>query len=207
VAEIQLHRFDGGGETIQIEDRLVREPQNPDLLFRSVQRELTNRRQGTAATKTRSKVKGSGRKPWRQKGTGRARAGSFQSPLWRGGGVIFGPQPRDYHHDMPRKMRRKALRVALSEKFRTGQLSLVDRLAFEAPKTKDGRELLERLEQTNKTLIVCAQDENTIPVRRSFSNLPDATLLPASLLTVYNLLNHDNVLLTQAALAELTERI
>jgi large subunit ribosomal protein L4 len=207
VAEIQLHHFDGGQETIQVEDRLVGEPLNQDLLFRAVQRELTNRRQGNAATKTRAEVKGTGRKPWRQKGTGRARAGSFKSPLWRGGGVIFGPQPRDYNHDMPRKMRRKAMRVALSDKFRNGQLSLLDRLAFEEPKTKEGRKLLERLEQTDKTLVICALSENNMAVRKSFTNLPNATLLPTPLITVYNMLGHDNILMTQAAMDELAERI
>ena len=94
MAEIQLHRFDGGQDTVQIDDRLVGEPLNRDLLFRAVHRELANLRQGNASTKTRGEVAGSGRKPWKQKGTGRARAGSFQSPLWRGGGIIFGPKPR-----------------------------------------------------------------------------------------------------------------
>lgn len=207
MAEIELHHFDGGQETVQVEDRLVNEPLNRDLLYRAVQRELTNRRQGTASTKTRAEVKGTGRKPWRQKGTGRARAGSFQSPLWRGGGVIFGPKPRQYHHDMPRKMRRKALRVACSAKYQDGEMLLVDRLAFEVPKTKEGRKFLERLNQHKKTLIVCAAAENSIAVRRSFSNLPKTTLLPASLVTVYALLNHDNVVFTQGAISELLERI
>lgn len=207
MAEIQLHRFDGGQETAQLDDRMVGEPLNEDLLFRAVQRELTNRRQGTAATKTRSNVAGSGRKPWRQKGTGRARAGSFQSPLWRGGGILFGPQPRTYRHEMPRKMRRKALRVALSVKYRSNEMALLDRLAFEAPSAKEGRKLLERMEFGDKTLIVCAQDENKQAVRKSFSNLPKITLLPASLVTVYTLLAHERVVLTQGAASELLERI
>lgn len=207
MAEIQLHRFDGGHDTFEIDDRLVGEPLNRDLLFRAVQRELANLRQGNASTKTRGEVAGSGRKPWKQKGTGRARAGSFQSPLWRGGGIIFGPKPRDYHQDMPRKMRRKALRVALSEKFRRGQLSVVDRLSFETPKTKEGRKLLERLEQSGKTLIVCAQDENKTAVRRSFSNLPGVSLVPTGLVKVHTLLNHERVLFTQGGLSELAERI
>lgn len=207
MTEIQLHRFDGGQDTVQIDDRLVGEPLNRDLLYRAVHRELANLRQGNACTKTRGEVAGSGRKPWKQKGTGRARAGSFQSPLWRGGGIIFGPRPRDYHLDMPRKMRRKAMRVALSEKFRRGQLTLVDRLAFEAPKTKEGRKLLERLEQTGKTLIVCAEVENQTVVRKSFSNLPGVSLLPTGLVTVHTVLNHECVLFTQGGLSELAERI
>ncbi len=207
MAEIQLHRFDGGQETAQLDDRMVGEPLNEDLLFRAVQRELTNRRQGTVATKTRGEVTGTGRKPWRQKGTGRARAGSFKSPLWRGGGIIFGPQPRTYRHEMPRKMRRKALRVALSAKYRDNEMALLDRLAFEAPSAKEGRKLLERMEVGAKTLIVCAQDENKQAVRKSFSNLPKVTLLPASLVTVYTLLAHERVVLTQGAASELSERI
>lgn len=208
MAKMRLFRFDGGEEQVEVDDRLVRERPNPDLLYRAVQRELTNRRQGTASTKTRGEVSGSGRKPWRQKGTGRARAGSFQSPLWRGGGVIFGPKPRSYHHDMPRKMRRKALRVALSEKYRAQELALVDRLAFETPKTKQGREFLERLGLgPGKTCLVCAAEENTVAVRQSFSNLPGVTLVPSQLVTVYRLLAHEHVLVTQAGLDELARRL
>lgn len=207
MAEIQLHKFDGGQESAQIDDRLIGEDINQDLMFRAVQRELTNRRQGTVSTKTRSEVAGTGRKPWRQKGTGRARAGSFKSPLWRGGGTIFGPKPKVYQHDMPRKMRRKALRIALSARFQGGDMALVDRLAFEKPKTKEGRKFLERIEHNDKTLIVCAQDENQMAVRKSFSNLPNATLVSTSMLTVYNILAHDKLLLTQEAVAEVAERV
>lgn len=207
MAEIELHHFDGGQETVEIEARLVEQNPNPDLLFRAVQRELANRRQGTASTKTRAEVAGTSRKPWRQKGTGRARAGSFQSPLWRGGGVIFGPKPRDYHVGMPRKMRRKALAVALSTKYRDHELLLLDRLAFEVPKTKEGRKLLQRVALEDKTLIVCAEQENKMAVRKSFSNLPGVTLLASQLVTVYHLLGHDKVLLTQNGLSELSERI
>jgi len=207
VAEIELHHFDGGQETVEIEAHLVEEQPNPDLLFRAVQRELSNRRQGTASTKTRAEVAGTNRKPWRQKGTGRARAGSFQSPLWRGGGVTFGPKPRTYHVDMPRKMRRKALRVALSTKYRDSELLLLDRLAFEVPKTKEGRKLLQRIALEDKTLIVCAEQENKTAVRKSFSNLPGVTLLPSQLVTVYHLLDHDKILFTQSGLSELSERI
>jgi large subunit ribosomal protein L4 len=200
--------YDGGQESVQVEDRLVGERANGDLLFRAVQRELTNRRQGNHATKTRGEVTGSGRKPWRQKGTGRARAGSFKSPLWRGGGTIFGPQPREYRQEMPRKMRRKALRLALSEKYREGELALVDRLPLQAPKTKEGRKFLERIEHgAHKTLIVCAHDENNLAVRKSFSNLPGVRVLPSALVTVYALLGCERVLFTQDALNEMAERI
>ena len=132
---------------------------------------------------------------------------SQQRFIRRGGGVVFGPKPRVYHHDMPRKMRRKALRVALSVKYRDGEMLLVDRLAFEIPKAKEGRKFLERLDQTDKTLIVCAEEENKLAVRKSFSNLPRVTLLPASLMTVYTLLDHHKVIFTQGALGELLERI
>lgn len=207
MADIQLYLFEGGQESSQIDDRLVSEKIDQDLMFRAVQRELTNKRQGTVSTKTRSEVAGTGRKPWRQKGTGRARAGSFKSPLWRGGGVIFGPKPKTYHHAMPRKMRRKALRIALSTRFQDGNMSLVDRLVFDAPKTKEGIKFLERIEHTEKTLIVCAQDENQMAVRKSFSNLSNALLLPTAMLTVYNILAHDKLVLTQEAVAEIAERV
>jgi len=207
MAEVNLHRFDGGQETAQVDDHLVGERANGDLLYRAVRRELANRRQGNASTKTRGRVRGTGRKPWKQKGTGRARAGSFQSPLWRGGGTIFGPHPRDYRQAMPRKMRRKAVRLALSEKYRDERFALVDRLAFEAPKAKEGRKFLERLGLEGKTFIVCAADENTLAVRKSFSNLPGVTLVPSDLVTVYGLLSHDHVVFTQAGLSELAGRV
>lgn len=206
---LKLHRFDGDppGE-IRLDERLVGERLDRDLLYRAVQRHLTNRRQGTASTKTRSEVAGTGRKPWRQKGTGRARAGSFQSPLWRGGGVTFGPKPKAYRYEMPKKMRRKALRMALSAVFREGRLHVVDRLAFQAPKTKEGLKLLERLQLGEaKVLVVCSAAENTRAVKKSFTNLPRVKCLPSENLTVYDLLDYEALLITQGALEELRERV
>ncbi len=186
---------------------LLVEQIDPDLLHRAVQWSLTNRRRGTASTKTRGEVRGGGRKPWRQKHTGRARHGSRRSPLWRGGGVTFGPKPRKYSVKLPKKMRQKGLRMALTAKYRQGQLALVEGLQFSRPKTKEALGLLEELGLTEKVLILISGDENTMPVRKSFSNISWAKCLPVAGANIYDLLKYEGLLITQGALAELEERL
>jgi large subunit ribosomal protein L4 len=172
-----------------------------------VQWSLVNRRRGTASTKTRGEVRGGGRKPWRQKGTGRARHGSRRSPIWRGGGVTFGPKPRVYSYRIPKKMRKKGLRMALTAKYREGQLALMEELHLDRPKTKEALRLLEGLGFAEKILILVSHQENTMPVRKSFSNIPWAKCLPAAGANVYDLLKYEELLITQGALAELQERL
>jgi len=205
---VKLHKFNGSEpEDTEVDERLFQEEINIDLLHRVVQMHLTNRRQGTASTKTRGEVAGSGKKPWPQKHTGRARHGSRQSPLWKGGGITFGPKPKDYNYKLPKKMRQKGLRAALSAKFKEAQLAIIDKLEFTEPKTKEGLKVLERFAFPAKVLIIVSTEENKREVRKSFSNIPYVKCVPARGATVYDLLKYESLLITQGALAELAERV
>lgn len=178
-----------------------------DLLWRAVRTHLFNRRQGTASVKDRGEVSGGGRKPWPQKHTGRARHGSIRSPLWRHGGVTFGPEPKDWDLDLPKKMRRKALACALSARAQEGQVWLIDRLDFPKPRTKEALALLTRLGLPQKTLVVVAPGEYQVSVHKSFSNIAGVECHRADLLSAYEVLEHDAVLLTEAAVMALRRRL
>ncbi|MBI2360120.1 MAG: 50S ribosomal protein L4 [Deltaproteobacteria bacterium] len=174
------------------------------LLHQMVMMQLSSRRAGTASTKTRGLVRGGGKKPWRQKGTGRARAGSIRSPLWIGGGTIFGPQPRDYSYRLPKRARREALLSALSLKKQDGRIIVVEKLELEEPKTKLMRKLLEGL-QVNAALIVIAQPHEA--VERSARNLSSVKVIRVEGLNVYDLLRYEHLILTEASLRALEERL
>lgn len=176
---------------------------NHHLLHEAAVMYLANQRVGTASTKTRSEVRGGGRKPWRQKGTGRARHGTIRSPIWRGGGVTFGPKPRDYSYSMPTKARRQALRSALSARANEGRIKVLDQLDFEEPKTRLFAALLRALNSPEKTLVVLDRAaENTI---KSARNIPGVTTLLAADLNPYEVLNHDEILITTAGIAQVEE--
>ena len=178
---------------------------NPGLIHQAVLMHLANRRQGTHSTKTRGEVRGGGRKPWRQKGTGRARHGSIRSPLWRHGGVVFGPKPREYGWTMPQKQRRLALKQALSSKVGDGDLVVVERLSLAEPKTRVMAAVLRKLKAERKPLIVMAEkDENVILAAR---NIPGVQLLPANALSVYSVLNSGKLVLTRDAVKRLEEAL
>ncbi|MFN0172135.1 MAG: 50S ribosomal protein L4 [Bryobacteraceae bacterium] len=180
-------------------------PVNEHLLYEAVRWEQAGARSGSAKTKTRWEVAGSGKKLWRQKGTGRARMGSIRSPLWRHGGTIHGPVPRDYSYKLPKKMLLGALRSALSAKLRDGQLIVVDQFGFPEPKTKGVRAALNRLEAKRSVLLVDnSGDRNLVLGTR---NLQGVTLVPTKDVTVYLLLRHDRVLLSQAAATKLAEAL
>ncbi len=179
---------------------------NEDLLYRAVRMQLANRRQGTHSTKTRGEVRGGGRKPWRQKGTGRARAGSRRSPLWVGGGTTFGPKPRSYETKLTRKMKRGALASALSDRANEGRLTLIDRIGFDEPKTKAAVALLERLELAGSTLVVVASTEYNRSTKKSFTNLPWVKCIACGGVNVYDIIRHDHLLMTVGAVEELEER-
>ena len=174
------------------------------LLHQTVVMQLANRRAGSAATKTKSFVRGGGKKPWKQKGTGRARSGSIRSPIWVGGGTVFGPTPRDYSYRMPRSARREALLSALSVKHHDGKIIVVDKLELEAAKTKIMVKALAELKVTS-ALIVIAQADATI--ERSARNLPKIKVLRVEGLNVYDLLRYDHLILTEGALKSLEERL
>jgi len=171
---------------------------NVPVMHQALVRQLANARLGTHKTKKRKEVRGGGRKPWRQKGTGRARHGSIRAPQWRGGGTVFGPQPRSYRQKMPRKMRRLAYRSALSVKAQEGQIIVLDALQMEAPKTREMLDILDRLEVDASALILLPRrNEN---VEKSARNIPDVKTLRASYLNVRDLLSHDYLLMPVGAL-------
>ncbi len=174
------------------------------LVHQSVRAEQAARRRGTAATKTRAMVSGGGAKPWRQKGTGRARAGSSRSPIWTGGGVAFGPHPRSYTFKVNRKEQRAALRSALSLHAERGSLAILDAASFETPKTRQARELLDDWGRKGSTLVVLSPEESTAAL--SFRNLKRIAVLSAADVGVTDLLSAASLLLSQAAVDELTAR-
>jgi large subunit ribosomal protein L4 len=177
---------------------------DPSLLHEAVTMQLANRRRGTASTKTRGFVTGAGRKPWRQKGTGRARAGSIRSPLWRHGGTIFGPLPRDYSYQMPKKAWRRALCLALSDRAKSGKLIVVEALDLSEPKTKAANTLLSALGLTH-ALIVLSDDDKVFS--RAARNLAAHKVLLVQGLNVYDVLNYDEILMTAKVARQVEERL
>lgn len=178
-------------------------PVNRFVLHAAVVKHLAGRRRGTHDTKTRAEVRGGGRKPWRQKGTGRARHGSIRSPIWRGGGIVFGPHPRDYSYPLPKKVRRLALKSALSAKAAEGKILVLDELKLAAPRTKEMLRIMANLGIAGPVLLVTAtKDENTL---KSARNLPDVKTITVEGLNTYDILAHDTLLITRDALARVEE--
>src|SRR5256714_1682444 len=188
---------------IELPDTVFGVPLNEPLIHEAVRSFLANRRAGTSATKTRGDVSGSGRKLWKQKGTGRARIASLRSPLWKGGGNAHGPQPRDWSYNMPRKMRKGALRSALSERVREGHVFVVEGWELDKPKTKDFSQSLTRLGLGGKTLIVDSLDNENLLL--SSRNLRHTKVVNSFGLNIYDLLYHDQLVLSRAAASELEE--
>jgi len=184
-------------DNIEISEKVFNTPFNQAVVHQAMLRQRANARQGTASTKTRSEVSGSTRKLFRQKGTGRARAGSIKSPLRQGGGVIFGPKPRSYRQAMPKKMRQLALRCVLSEKARDKELVVVDELKFEEPRTKEMAGILKALGVDSSALIVTSESEENIT--KSARNLNVVKTIPADLLNVVDLLSKKKLLMTVPA--------
>jgi large subunit ribosomal protein L4 len=176
---------------------------NEAAMHQAVLAYLANRRIGTAATKSRAEVRGGGRKPWRQKGTGRARHGSIRSPIWKGGGVVFGPQPRSYRMSMPKQVRRLALRSALTSKTSSGSLIVLDHLAMESPKTREMAGIFKNLNTGRKVLLVLdVPQENVI---KSARNIPGVKTINARQLNVYDILNSESLVMTRDAAALVEE--
>jgi large subunit ribosomal protein L4 len=174
-----------------------------DLIHESVVRANAAERRGTHATKTRAMVSGSGKKPWRQKGTGRARAGEIRNPLWRKGGTVFGPQPRSYEYQLPRKVEKGALRAALAQKLRDGEVIVVDALRVGEIKTRAAAEMLRRLGVEGKALLVDVKPEDKLTL--SVRNIEGVAILPSNRISARDVMNTRRVVLTQAALEKLQE--
>ena len=192
-------------ETIAVADSTFAAEVKTHLFHQVVRMQLAKRRRGTASTKTRGEVSGGGRKPWRQKGTGRARAGSTRSPLWRGGGVALGPKPRDYAYKLPKKVRRAALRSALSMKIQEGLLKVIDRLDIPSPKTRQMVGFLKDLGVKKATIIMLADDNRNVQL--AARNLPSVKVIRAEGVNVYDLLTHEYLICTREALMKLQERV
>ena len=188
---------------IDLNDNIFGVEMNAGLLHQAVLMQQASERLGTHATKVRSQVRGGGRKPWKQKGTGRARAGSTRSPLWVGGGTVFGPHPRKYAFTMPRKQRRLAIKCALSDKVKNDAFVVLDSLDFDAPKTKQVLDLLKAFEAPKKNLFIT--DDEAENVEKSARNIPGAKAINTTGLNVFDILNANKLFITKDAIARIEE--
>ena len=189
---------------IKLNDNVFGIEPNDAVLHNAIVLSMASRRQGTHATKTRDMVSGGGRKPWRQKGTGNARQGSIRAPQWRGGGIVFGPQPRDYSKKMNKKERRLALKSALSYKAIDSELVVVDSITMETNKTKDMLALLTKLNLVNKKVLMVVEELND-NICLSTRNLGNVTVVLPEEVNTYDVINADNMLITEKALEKLEE--
>ena len=189
--------------TLELNDKIFGVEVNVSLLHEAVKNYLANQRQGTQSTKTRTEVRGGGRKPFRQKGTGRARQGSIRAPQWYHGGVALGPKPRSYRYSMNKKAKRVAMKSAFSSKVQEGKFIVLDALKFDAIKTKNMVAVLKALNVTEKSLVVLpAPDVNVV---RSAKNIPGVKTLYVNTLNVYDIFNHDNFIVTKEAVQKIEE--
>lgn len=200
--KVKLYNI-AGQETgeIELNDSVFGVDYNEAVIHQAVVRQMANERLGTHATKTRGLVRGGGKKPWKQKDPGRARVGSIRSPLWVGGGTVFGPTPRSHAKDMPRKARQLAVKSALSEKLRANELIVIDAIDFEAPKTKNVVKMLADLHSEGKALIVDGARNTVLSAR----NIPGVKAYAPSGLNIYDIVNTDKLFLTQEAVKKIEE--
>ena len=189
---------------VELNDALFGLEVKKHILHDVVKMQLANRRAGTACTKTRTEVRGGGAKPYRQKGTGRARAGTNTSPLWRGGGVIFGPKPRDYSYKLPKKVRRLGVRMALSARFSENNMVVLDGFDLADIKTKEFVEVMKKLNIENGLIVIPGKNEN---LEKSSRNVQGFKVIPADGLNVYDILLHRRLVLLQPCLGQLEERL
>ncbi len=188
---------------LDLADAVFGGPINEDLMHQAVKQYLASHRSGTHKTKTRAEVSGSGRKPWRQKGTGRARVGEIRNPLWRKGGIVFGPQPRDYEYHLPRKMFRAALKSALAFKLKENQLSIVDAFTLDDHKTKPLAEAIAGIGGNRKVLIIDNEDNRNLHL--ASRNIEEVQLIPNLQITPYHVLNAQHIVFSKAAIQALQE--
>lgn len=189
---------------VELNDALFGLEVKQHILHDVVKMQLANRRAGTASTKTRSEVRGGGAKPWRQKGTGRARAGTRNSPLWRGGGTIFGPKPKDYSYKLPKKVRKLGLRMALSTRFSESNMMVLDGFDLDEIKTKKFQEVMKKLNIDNGLIVVPERNEN---LEKSSRNVQGFKVISSEGLNVYDVLLHHRLVLLQSCLDQLEKRL
>lgn len=189
---------------LSVPEEIFSYPVKEHLIYEAVVNYLANQRQGTACTKTRGEVSGGGRKPWRQKGTGRARAGSIRSPLWRHGGTVFGPKPRDYSYAIPKKARKNALKSALTAKLAENQLLVIDQINISQPKTKEAAIWLKNLKIDSALIVDDRENENLF---RSVRNIPNVKAVDDEQLNIYDVLKYKWIVFSQRAFNSLVERL
>lgn len=204
MANVTLYKQDGSENgTVELNDAIFAIEPNENVVFDAIIMQRASLRQGTHSVKNRHEVSGGGRKPWRQKGTGRARQGSIRSPQWRGGGIVFGPTPRSYAYKLPKKVRRLALKSVLSSKVADNALVAVDALSFDAPKTADFAKALKNLDASDKTLVVLEAGNDNAAL--SARNLPNVKVVEAEGINVLDIVNAKKLLVTKAALQKIEE--
>ncbi len=191
-------------DSIELQDEIFNCPINEHVIYLAIKYQMAKRRRGTLSTKTRGEVRGGGKKPFKQKGTGRARAGSIRSPLWRGGGIIFGPKPRDFSIDLPKKVRRLALRQAVASRLQEKSFYVIDDFKFDSPKTKKVVNLMKVFE-VDKILLVDNKDNTNLSL--SSRNIYKAKFLPPEGLNVYDILKYENLFVSRGVIDKITERI
>ena len=190
-------------DEINLSDSVFGIEVNEHAIYEAVKNHLANKRQGTQSAKTRAEVRGGGRKPWRQKGTGRARQGSTRSPQWIGGGVVFAPKPRDYSYTIPKKVRRLALKSILTSKVQNGELIVLDGISMEAPKTKEFAGIMANLKLDKKALFVTAEkNENVV---KSAKNITGVKTAIVGSMNVYDIVNHGTFVITREAVEKVEE--
>lgn len=204
MSKVKVLNMDGqGAGTIELKDEIFGIEPNQNAIHAVVKNHLANKRQGTQSAKTRGEVRGGGRKPFRQKGTGRHRQGSSTDPSQIGGGVVFAPKPRSYRYTIPKKLRRLAMLSALSSKVLEKEIIILDELKFDAPKTKDMVKVLENVNADRKALIIMAEkDDNVI---KSAANIPGIRTALVSTMNVYEIINHTNFIVTKEAVNKIEE--
>lgn len=204
MANYDVLKVDGSkAGSVELSDAVFAIEPNKDVLYEAINLQRASLRQGTHSVKNRSAVRGGGRKPWRQKGTGRARQGTIRAPQWRGGGIVFGPTPRSYAYKMPKKMRRLALRSALSFKVQENEFKIIDAFGLEAPKTKEFTKVLSNLELPKKVLVVTESED--VNVELSARNIPGVQITTVTGLNVLDITSADSVLITEAAAKKVEE--
>ena len=203
MASVSVYNMEGAQVgTIELSDSIFAVPVNEHLVHQAVVAQLANKRQGTQKAKTRSEVRGGGRKPWRQKGTGHARQGSIRAPQWTGGGVVFAPTPRDYSFKMNKKEKRIALKSALTSRVNEGKLIVVDELKFNAPKTKEFAKVMANLKAEKALVVLSENDANTV---KSAKNIPTVKTALTNTINVYDILKYDTLVVEKAAVATIEE--
>ena len=203
MASVSVYNMEGAQVgTIELSDSIFAVPVNEHLVHQAVVAQLANKRQGTQKAKTRSEVRGGGRKPWRQKGTGHARQGSIRAPQWTGGGVVFAPTPRDYSFKMNKKEKRLALKSALTSRVNEGKLIVVDELKFDAPKTKEFAKVMANLKAEKALVVLNENNANTV---KSAKNIPTVKTALTNTINVFDILKYDTVVVEKAAVATIEE--